>query len=286
VKFKFIEDHQEDYSVEVMCDMLEVSRAGYYAWVDRPASARAGRHEELLEEIRRMKEESYGAYGTVRIHRAFRKRKMRVTRKTVAKLLRENGLNCVAKRGFVPQTTDSNHGHAVAGNLLNQDFSTKAINTTWVSDITYIPTDEGWLYLAAVMDLHSRKIIGWSVADHMRSELVCDALSRALKERNPAGSLIHHSDRGVQYACDDYQRMLSLHGLTCSMSRKGNCYDNAVMESFFGTLKTEWVHQRRYRTRAEAKQSLFEYIEAFYNRKRMHSSLGYVSPVEFESSLN
>jgi transposase InsO family protein len=196
------------------------------------------------------------------------------------------GIRSRIRRRFIPQTTDSHHGHPVAGNLLDRQFQQPAKDRAWCCDITAIATEEGWLYLAGVMDLCSRRIVGWAMADHLRAELCLDALTMALEQRRPGAGLLHHSDRGVQYACEDYQALLDREGIRCSMSRTGNCYDNAAMESFWGTLKRELVYHERYATREQAKRSIFEYIEVFYNRRRRHSSLGYKSPVEFEASLN
>jgi transposase InsO family protein len=204
----------------------------------------------------------------------------------VAKVMRLAGLRAKVKRKFVPRTTDSAHGQPIAPNVLDRQFAAEAPNRKWAGDITYIPTDEGWLYLAGVIDLCSRRIVGWSMAEHMQTDLVADAMNMAIDRRQPGPGLLHHSDRGVQYASDDYQGLLGCHGIQISMSRKGNCWDNAVMESFWSTLKTELVHHEHYATRQEARQSIFEYIEVFYNRKRLHSSLGYVSPETFEASLN
>ena len=198
--------------------------------------------------------------------------------------MRRGGLRGCAPRRFVPRTTDSAHGHAVAPNTLDRRFGPGEPDRVWVADITYIPTGQGWLYLAAVLDLGSRKVVGWSAADHLRSELAQRALKDALEVRRPGAGLLHHSDRGVQYACDGYRELLRSHGLEASMSRRGNCWDNAAMESFFSALKRELVHRAAYATRAEAERSLFEYIEVFSNRRRLHSTLGYVSPVQYEES--
>ena len=200
--------------------------------------------------------------------------------------MRLHGLRSKMQRRFVVRTTDSRHGHPIANNRLNRQFQQTTANRAWVADITYIPTGEGWLYLAAVLDLYSRRVVGWATADHLRAELPMQALERALLERRPPLELMHHSDRGVQYACDDYQQLLARHGVVASMSRRGNCYDNAVMESFFGTLKTELTHHEEFLTRDEAQQSLFEYLEVFHNRKRRHSALGYRSPAEYEACPN
>jgi transposase InsO family protein len=209
-----------------------------------------------------------------------------VCENTVAKLMRQGGIRSVTRRRFRMKTTDSAHAHPIAFNVLDREFDTKLPDTKWAADITYIPTGEGWLYLAAVIDLCSRKVVGWAMAEHMKARLCIDALVMALSRRNPQVGLIHHSDRGVQYACEDYRDLLEREGITCSMSGRGDCYDNAVMESFFKTLKVELVYQQEFATRAQARLAIFEYIEAFYNRKRLHSSLDYQSPADFEASLH
>jgi putative transposase len=267
-----------------MCHVLQVSRAGYYAWLGRPESPRAVRQSEVVERIRRVHRESRQVYGSPRVYRALKAEGVACCENTVAKLMRRAGVRAATARRFVVRTTDSRHGHAIAENTLDRQFEPGPADQVWVGDITYIATGEGWLYLAAVLDLGSRKVVGWATADHLRSELVGRALSNALEHRRPEGSVLHHSDRGVQYACDDYQELLRANGLEVSMSRKGNCWDNAAMESFFGTLKRELVHRETYATREQAKRSLFEYIEVFYNRQRLHSALGYLSPVQYEES--
>jgi putative transposase len=267
-----------------MCHVLKVSRAGYYAWLARPESPRAARQAEVVERIRRVHRDSRETYGSPRVHRALKAEGVACCENTVAKLMRRAGVRAATSRRFVVRTTDSRHGHAVAENALDRRFEPGPVDRVWVGDITYIATGEGWLYLAAVLDLGSRKVIGWATADHLRAELVGRALGNALEHRRPGGPVLHHSDRGVQYACADYRELLAAHGLEASMSRTGNCYDNAVMESFFGTLKQELVHRETYATREEARRSLFEYIEVFYNRRRLHSTLGYLSPVQYEES--
>jgi putative transposase len=286
VRFAFIRDHDRQFPVDLMCQVLDVSRSGYYAWRDRPRSQQAQREAELVEQIREIHTASRGNYGSPRVWFELAKRGVRCSQNTVARLMRQYGIRSKTKRRFVVRTTDSRHDHPVAANRLNRQFEQPLPNQAWAADITYIPTAEGWLYLAAVIDLCSRKIVGWSTADHLRAELVCDALQMAVTHREPTDKLLHHSDRGVQYACDDYQGLLSRHGMIPSMSRTGNCYDNAVMESFFGTLKTELIHHETYATRAEAQLALFDYIEVYYNRQRRHSTLGYMTPAEFEASLN
>jgi transposase InsO family protein len=220
------------------------------------------------------------------VHRALLAAGEKVSENTVARVMRGRGIRARSKKKFVPRTTDSAHARPVAPNALGRAFDTELPDRKWAADITYVPTDEGWLYVAAVIDLCSRKVVGWSMAEHMRTDLVADALRMAVARRRPGRGLLHHSDRGVQYASDDYQHLLAESGIECSMSGKGDCYDNAVIESFWGTLKTELVNHERYETRDRARASIFEYVEVFYNRHRLHSSLGYQSPEQFERSLN
>jgi transposase InsO family protein len=284
VKYAFIKEHHQRWPVGVMCRVLLVSRSGYYGWRDRSPSRQQKRREELVSRIRIAHQENRELYGSPRVHRALLIGGESVSRNTVAKLMREENIRAKQRRRFVPRTTDSTHQKPVAGNILDRDFTAKEPDRKWTTDITYVPTDQGWLYVAAVLDIYSRKIVGWSMADTMESELVIDALQMALHHRRPGEGLLHHSDRGVQYASDDYMHLLQSHNIQVSMSGKGDCWDNAVMESFWATLKTELVHLQSYATRCEAKQSIFEYIEVFYNRKRLHSSLGFVSPESFEAA--
>jgi putative transposase len=286
VKFQWIKERVEQFEVSIMCEVLEVSRGGYYAWVDRPASGQAQRRDELIRQIRQAHEHSHGTYGSPRVREELVEQGINVCVNTVAKLMKEAEIRSTMHRQFVVNTTDSNHDFPVAPNVLNRNFQAELPNKKWCCDITYISTDEGVLYLAGVMDLCSRRIVGWSMDDHMRTDLCLDALGMALASRKPGKDLIHHTDQGVQYASIDYQLMLQSHDICVSMSRVGNCYDNAMMESFWGTLKTELVYHRKYRTREEARQSIFKYIECWYNRKRRHSALGYKSPEQFEASLN
>jgi transposase InsO family protein len=269
-----------------MCEVLNVSRSGYYAWCVREPGEQAARRSELTERIRKVYGESRQTYGSPRVHAELAEQGIDVCVNTVARLMRRADLRAVMTPRFVPRTTDSDHGLPVAQNLLGRDFSAEAPDRKWVCDITYIHTDQGWLYLAAVMDLCSRRIVGWSMAEHLRAELCTDALRMALETRRPGPGLVHHSDQGVQYASDDYQSQLAERKIAVSMSRRGDCYDNAAMESFWGTLKTEWVYRQTYATREQAKASIFWYIECWYNRKRRHSALGYRSPEQFEASLN
>jgi putative transposase len=286
VKFAFIEEHLTGFAVEVSCDVLGVSRSGYYAWSKRPPSGRARRREELAAKIRRVHEENREVYGSPRVCQALRAQGERVCENTVADIMNERQIRSKSKRKYLPRTTDSDHQQPLADNVLDRQFDAPRPDRKWAADITYIPTGEGWLYLAGVIDLCSRRIVGWSMADHLRAELVSDALGMAIARRRPGEGLLHHSDRGVQYASEDYMYLLQSHKLQASMSGKGDCWDNAVMESFWATLKNELVNHERYATHEQARASIFEYIEVFYNRKRLHSSLGYVSPETFEASLN
>jgi putative transposase len=272
--------------VKLMCDTLNVTRAGYYAWCKRKPSNRRRRREALVEQIRHVYAESRGTYGSPRIAVELQEQQVAVCRNTVAKYMKQERLRATARRPFTPRTTDSTHGHPVAPNRLDRDFEATAPNRKWVCDLTYLWTEQGWLYLSVVIDLFSRKVVGWSMSDDLKAEGVAQALSMAIARRKPRAGLLHHSDRGVQYACGPYRQLLEEHEIECSMSRRGNCYDNAVAESFFGTLKTELVHREYYRTRAEARSSVFKWIECWYNRRRRHSSLGYVSPETFEAQLN
>jgi len=287
VKIRFIREHLADtFPVSVCCSVLEVSRSGYYAQIGRPPGVRAVRRKELADKVKTIHERNRGVYGSPRVCAALRGEGEQVCENTVAKVMKEQQIQAKAKRKFVPRTTDSAHRHPVAANVLDRKFEAQRPNQKWAVDITYIPTDEGWLYLAGVIDLCSRMIVGWSMAQHMRTELVSDALSMAIARRSPGKGLVHHSDRGVQYASEEYQYVLQSHWMECSMSGKGDCWDNAVMESFWATLKTELVNQKHYQTHDQARASIFEYIEVFYNRKRLHSSLGFLSPEQFEASLN
>lgn len=286
MKYAFIRSCLKEYDVTCCCKVLEVSRSGYYAWLERPASDRQRRREELATKIQAVHQENRCVYGSPRVYHALVAKGERVCENTVAKLMNQRQIRAKTKKKFVPRTTDSAHDQPVAKNLLNRAFAAASLNQKWAVDITYIPTDEGWLYLAGVMDLCSRKIVGWSMKEHMETSLVSEAMTMALMRRRPDSGLLHHSDRGVQYASEAYGHLLKTHGITASMSGRGDCWDNACCESFWGTLKTELVNHQQYATREEARQSIFEYIEVFYNRKRLHSSLGYQSPDAFEAGLN
>lgn len=281
MRYQFIQDHQDEFPVRRMCSVLGVSSSGYYAWRTRPVSSRARANQKLLVEIRAIHSRSRRIYGSPRVHAELRDCNFLVGKNRVARLMRAENLRGQRKRKQ-PHTTNSQHGHPVAPNHLNRDFHATRPNEKWLADITYIPTAEGWLYLAVVLDLFSRKIVGWAFAATLESCLVEQAFQMAVRDRTALTGLLHHSDRGSQYAGDAYQRLLSRQQIQVSMSRTGNCYDNAPMESFFSTLKCEHVHFQKYQTRQEAQTDIFAYIVGFYNRQRRHSSLGYISPDEFE----
>lgn len=282
MSFRFIEDHRNTYPVRLMCTVLEVSPAGYYAWRDRPVSERAKSNAVLLAAIRQVHHDSHGRYGSPRVHAALQRQGRDASRGRIERTMRRNDIRAITARPHRVRTTDSRHDLPIAPNLIARDFTASAPNRVWLADITYIPTAEGWLYLAAVMDLFSRKIVGWAMRDTMQVELASAALTMAINQQRPQNGLIHHSDRGVQYASHAYRKALSAAGITASMSRKADCYDNAPMESFFHTLKTELVHHHDYKTRAEAQHDIFAFIEGFYNRTRLHSAIGYIAPIEME----
>ncbi len=268
-----------------MCEVLEVSRTGFYAWRKRAESARSKRHQKLLAEMKTIHaDKDMKCYGSPRMHEELVARGWSVCENTVAKLMADHGLRATSAPKF-KATTDSKHAHPIAENVLNRAFEQDSPDRVWLADITYIWTREGWLYLACVLDTYSRKIVGWSMGDRITQQLVIDAMQMALgRRRGRQGKLLHHSDRGSQYASGAFQELLREENITCSMSRKGNCWDNAMMESFFATLKKERVHREDYATRSEARASVFDYIERFYNRLRRHSSLGYLSPEQYEEA--
>ena len=270
------------HSVRMMCRLLKVSRSGYYEWRHRGESARAGRDRELTVLIRQVHLESRGVYGARKIHRELVDRGECCGRHKVAQLMCQAGLKGCPKRRF-RRVEHSEPSHPKASNLLNQDFKASRVNERWASDITFISTRQGWLYLVVVMDLYSRRIVGWSMDRRVGRHLVVDAMTMALGYRQPSGPLLHHSDQGPQYASDDFRDLLADNGIECSMSARGSCYDNAPVESFFSLLKRERIRRRNYRTREEAKADVFDYIECFYNRKRRHGYLDYISPVAFEN---
>jgi putative transposase len=281
--FRFIEAHKDEWPVRVMCATLEVSPAGYYAWLVRPPSFQEQRREAVLVLIQGVHAAVKQRYGSPRIHAELAARGEACSVNTVAKLMRDNDIRAKSARKF-RCTTDSNHPLPVAANVLARQFDPEGPNESWVADITYVPTREGWLYLAVVEDLYSRKVVGWSMAATLESRLVVDALEMAVQRRLPDEGLVAHSDRGSQYASDHYQSLLGKHGITCSMSGVAQCWDNAPAESFFASLKKELVHHEDYQTREEARASIFEYIEVFYNNQRLHSSLGYLTPAAYEQS--
>jgi transposase InsO family protein len=281
VKFAFIAVEKAGFPVRCLCRTLGVSRAGFYAWQERAPSLRARADERLGLEITAIHAESRQRYGSPRILAELGERGHRTSRKRVARLMRRQGLAARRRRRF-RVTTDSRHPFPVAPNVLARQFARAAPDTAWVTDITYIPTGEGWLYLAVILDLCSRVVVGWALSDRIARHLTLDALDMALVHRRPPPGLLHHSDRGSQYASRDYQDVLATQGIVGSMSRRGDCWDNAVAESFFATLKVELVYATTWETRAAARSALFEYIEVFYNGQRRHSSLGYLSPRAFE----
>jgi putative transposase len=289
VKFTFIRDHRALFDASVMCDTFGVTQSGFYAWLKRPESDRSVRARGLAEQIRIVHSQVKGVYGSLKITKELRHRHVKVNRKTVARLMQSLGIRSKVSRKFRVQTTDSNHSNPVAPNTLDQNFASAAApNQVWGTDITYIHTDQGFLYLAGVMDLYSRRIVGWSMDDSMTSKLVEDAFTAAVASRRSSSpkaafGLLHHSDRGVQYTSGRYRELLARHGAEASMSRTGNCYDNAVVESFWGKLKTEMVYHEHFATKAQARAAIFEYVEVFYNRTRLHAALGYLSPEQFEA---
>lgn len=284
-RYQFIDAEKAAFPVALLCRMVGVARAGYYAWGERRASARAQADAALTVHIQRLHRESRATYGAPRIHASLTAAGCRVGRKRVARLLRCAGLQGRGQRRRVPRTTITDPASAVAPNHVARQFVASRPNALWVGDITYLPTGEGWLYLASLVDVYSRRGVGWAMADHLRTELALDALQLALRQRRPpAGVLMHHTDRGCQYTAKAYQAVLAAHGITASMSRSGNCYDNALAESFNATLKRELIHEARWATRQEARLAVFEWIAVFYNRQRRHSSIGYLTPIEFETS--
>ena len=284
MKFAFISAEKAWAPVSILCRVLGVTRSGYYAWQRREPSELAIDGQQLALEIAAIHKASGETYGSPRIHAELRAKGLEVSRKRVARLMRELGIKSRRKRRF-KATTDSGHKLPVADNVLDRKFDVDAPDIAWVTDITYVWTDEGWLYLAAILDLFSRRVVGHAMSERIDRALVLQALRDAVGRRVPDAGLLHHSDRGSQYASGDYQHALSERGITCSMSRKGNCWDNAVAESFFATLKTECIYLRRFATREEAREAIFHFIEVFYNGQRRHSTLGYVSPKEFENKF-
>lgn len=281
MKFAFILARAVAFPIALMCRVLGVSVSGFYAWRKRPEPERAKVDARLAVEVAASHKRSRGRYGSPRVHADLRARGVRVGKKRIERLMREQGLAARRKRRFT-KTTDSAHAQPIAPNVLERDFETSAPNEVWVTDVTYVWTDEGWLYLAAIIDLYARRVVGWAASESNDTQLALVALAMAASRRKPPRGLVHHSDRGSTYASGEYRRALDQLGIVASMSRKGDCWDNAVAESFFATLKVELVDDAEYATRAAATASIGDYIESFYNRERRHSHLGYVSPVEYE----
>ena len=284
MKFAFIEAEKANYPIQVLCAVLAVSRSGYYAWSTRPQPPRAQADAQLAAQITASHKRSRRTYGSPRVFRDLKVQGVRISRKRVERLMRNEGLAALGKRRF-RRTTDSNHPDPIAPNLLERCFDAETPNTVWVTDVTYVWTLEGWLYLAALLDLCSRRVVGWAVSATNDRHLALEALSRALAARPVQPGLVHHSDRGSTYASQDYREALKKHGLVASMSRKGDCWDNAVAESFFATIKGELIDHQSYATHAEATASIGDYIDAFYNPQRRHSTIDYMSPIEFELRL-
>jgi putative transposase len=282
MRCRAIRAHAGWFPVTLMCQTLAVSLSGYYAWVARPESRRTAEDRQLLVQIRVIHAESRSTYGSPRVHATLQAQGQRIGEHRVARLMRASASRAKTVKQW-RATTDSAHQYPVVPNTLNRQFAVAHPNQVWAGDITYIATREGWLYLAVVLDLYSRRVIAWGMGSRLTQELATAALTMAVEHRRPANGVLHHTDRGAQYAATLYRELLASHGLTASMSRRGNCWDNAVVESFFHTLKTELVYHRRYITREEARQDIFEWIEVFYNRTRRHSTLGYRSPAEFEA---
>jgi putative transposase len=279
MRYRFVAAEQASYPVRLLCRVVGVAASGFYAWLRRGPSRREQQDRSLADRIAAVFAASRRTYGSPRVHAELRAEGIRVSRKRVARLMREGGLAATIRRRF-PRTTNSDHGRPVAPNLLEQKFTAEQPDTVWLADISYIATGEGWLYLAAIKDMATREIVGWSMSDSLEAGSACAALRMAIQRRQPPTGLIHHSDRGVQYAGSEYQKLLTRHGLRGSMSRRGNCYDNAPMESFFGSLKNELVHRTTFPTRAAARQALFDYLEIFYNRRRRHSGVGFLTPAQ------
>lgn len=286
MKYAWITQHRDSFPITVLCDVLLVSTSGYYGSLGRQSRSRAERHQRIQQAVQQVHAESHGTYGSRKVTWMLRKRDEleSACRNTVAVTMRELGLSSCVRKAFQPTTTQADPTKPPAGNKLAQDFTADAPNRKWVTDITYLPTATGWVYLAVVVDLFSRKVVGWSLNTSLATELVCEALRRAVESRRPQGrQLLHHSDRGCQYTSDAYQQTLRRLGIECSMSRTGCCYDNAAMERFFWSLKHEWTNHRTYNNLEDVRRSVFLYIESFYNPVRLHQTLGYLSPDQYEA---
>jgi transposase InsO family protein len=288
VKYALITRCRQDFKLRLMCRVLQVSSSGYYKWRQQSPSLHAIADEALMSHLWTSYAASNGTYGAPRVHRDLRDQGIAVGKKRVARLMREHGLVGRASRRRRVVTTDSTHEQPIAPNLLARQFDVTGVggvNRVWVSDITYIPTHEGWLYLAVVLDLASRRVVGWAMRETLQAELALSALQMAVSARQPAPGLVHHSDRGIQYACHEYRERLTAHGFQASMSRRGNCWDNAVAESFFATLELELIVRSAWDTHDDARVAVFQFIESWYNRRRRHSTLGYISPAAYEEQL-
>lgn len=282
MKFEFISAEKANFSVSALCKILEVSSSGYYAWCNRKPCQRKIDDAALLEIIKVIFQATRKTYGSPRIHATLQEQGLQVGENRVARIMRENGLQVLPRRGYRCSTTQADPNNTVASNVLDRDFKANAVNEKWVTDVTFVPTDEGWLYLASVLDLYNREVIGWAMSDSNDEALTMRALDMALETNKPPHGLLHHSDRGSNYTSNEYKKALTSCGIILSMSRRGNCWDNAVAESFFATIKKEMIHRYKFTSRREAAAAIFEYIEVFYNRIRKHSQLGYTSPVEFK----
>lgn len=285
MKYAWIQTHHNEYPVSLMCDVMNVSTSGYYSQLQRQPGPRAQRSQRIKQTVQQIYDEHHGIYGSCKIADVMRERDelAAACRNTVAAAMRELGLKSRVRKTFKPTTTTTDPSKRPAANLLEQDFTAEGPNQKWVTDITYLATLEGWVYLAVVMDLFSRKVVGWAISHSLATDLVSQALRHAIEWRQPSQGLLHHSDRGCQYTSDAYQQTLRTLGIVCSMSRRGNCYDNAVMERFFWSLKHEWTNHEVYEDLPAARSGVFEYIETFYNHKRIHQALGYKTPDQFEA---
>lgn len=281
MRFDFISTQKAQHAITDLCSALEVSTSGYYAWCKREKSQRQVEDEAWLELIYQVFESSRQTYGSPRIHATLKELGYKIAEKRVARIMQENAIVVLPERAWRCSTTKADPNNAVATNELDRDFTATAVNEKWVTDVTFVPTDEGWLYLASMIDLYNREVVGWAMSESNDTELTLSALDMALESHNPPEGLMHHSDRGSNYTAKDYRKALLDRGIQCSMSRKGNCWDNAVAESFFATIKKELIHRYKFETRRQAASAIFEYIEVFYNRVRKHSKLGYTSPAQF-----
>lgn len=283
MRYEFIREQQKDYPVRILCSVMQVAKSAYYKYLYNKDKAKKSSDIRLIIELKVLDKKSNSSYGSRRMMRSLIKDGYKIGRYKVRRLMKENNISCKQRRRYTI-TTKSDHALPLANNILDRKFSVERPNKVWAADITYLWTAEGWLYIAAVLDLFSRRIVGWAMADHMKADLVINAFTMAKKQRFPLSGLLHHSDRGIQYASQQYQQEMQKSGIIVSMSRKGNCWDNAVMERFFGTLKSECTNNKHYATRAEAKVDVINFIELFYNNQRLHSTLHYLSPMQYEKN--